>query len=306
MTKLLVASGSVNKTGKSVEIINLDEKNAIDVCDDLPYLPENATFGTGQLFNGSTPIICQCSCQAYQNGSWVSEADPKACRYNASSSILTNSDGKEFLFIAGGSKDVGEHLNLTETFDGTYWNNQASALEAVSGHCIVHINSSTVLSIGGLNIQGPMKSTFFYNKNKNKWTPGPSLNTARVDLTCGILLWRNSTSANIEKVVVAAGGWDVDDTSQIWTNSTELLYFDDLDIIEKDWTKGPDLPSIVYDAAMVEYNNTVILIGGGEDANRLYQLSSPKESWVEMKQTLKRKRAGHIAFLVPDEIVNCH
>ena len=99
----------------------------------------------------------------------------------------------------------------------------------------------------------------------------------------------------------------MDQNLKIWENSTELLYFNDIDIIEKQWTAGPDLPTISYDATMVEYNNTVILVGGGEDANQLYQLSSPKGLWVEMKQTLKSKRAaGHVAFLVPDEIVNCH
>ena len=310
MTKLLIASGLGKNIEKKVEIINLNEEHADLVCDDLPELYESATYGTGQLYNGSIPIICQCSCQLFQNGSWFFKDDTKVCRYNASSAILTNFGDKEVLLISGGTMENGKHLNITETtetFDGSYWADQEPAIEAVSGHCIVHINSSTIISIGGLNTSSPVKNTYFYNKKMDKWTSGPSLNTARVDLTCGILFWINPATDNMEKVVVAVGGWNMDQNLKIWENSTELLYFNDIDIIEKQWNLGPDLPIIPYDAAMVEYNNTMILVGGGEEANRLYQLLSPKGLWVEMKQTLKSKRAGgHVAFLVPDEIVNCH
>jgi len=346
MTKLLIASGLGTDIEKNVEIINLNEENNCDDLPELRESATYGTgvnfiniklahfsykllfssyilalnelsyekfarltlmkLTAGQLFNGSMPIICQCSCQLFQNGSWIFKDDKKDCRYNASSTILTNFGDREVLLISGGSRENGKHLSITETFDGSYWANQDSEIEAVSGHCIVHINSSTIISIGGFNTSSPVKNTYFYNKKIDKWTPGPTLNIARVDLTCGVLLWRNPLSDDMEKVVVAAGGWSGDQNLKMWANSTELLYFNDIDIIEKQWTAGPELPSISYAAAMVEYNNTVILVGGGEDANQLYQLSSPKESWVQMKQTLKRKRAGHIAFLVPDEIVNCH
>ncbi len=59
---------------------------------------------------------------------------------------------------------------------------------------------------------------------------------------------------------------------------------------------------------MIEFGNSVILVGGEGvvDGQHLYQLSGPNESWIEMKQTLKVSRFRHIAFLVPDELVNCH
>ncbi len=59
---------------------------------------------------------------------------------------------------------------------------------------------------------------------------------------------------------------------------------------------------------MIQYNNSVILVGGSSEADghHLYQLSSPNGRWIKMKQTLKQNRATHISFLVPDDIVNCH
>jgi len=57
-------------------------------------------------------------------------------------------------------------------------------------------------------------------------------------------------------------------------------------------------------STMTEYNNTAILVGGLSN-KYLYQLSSPDDQWVEMKQALKERRAAHVAFLIPDNIVNC-
>jgi hypothetical protein len=111
MTKLLVASGK--HSPKSVEIINLDEKNASLVCDDLPDLLVGVEGATGQLFNGKIPIICgglnpvtsetNCSCQALQRNSWNIAPEPTACRRKAGSGLLRKSEKDEFLFIAGGN-----------------------------------------------------------------------------------------------------------------------------------------------------------------------------------------------------------
>jgi len=59
----------------------------------------------GKLFEGR-PIVCggignECQCQVYQNVSWDFTPKPSKCRYGSASAILTNSLGKEVLFIAG-------------------------------------------------------------------------------------------------------------------------------------------------------------------------------------------------------------
>ena len=56
-TKLLVATGKKG-TLITVEVINLDEANPGQKCDNLPDLPTGLKGPTGQLFNKTTPIIC--------------------------------------------------------------------------------------------------------------------------------------------------------------------------------------------------------------------------------------------------------
>ncbi len=71
------------------------------------------------------------------------------------------------------------------------------------------------------------------------------------------------------------------------------------------WVMGPSLPKAIWASTMNEFQNGVILIGGDKQVD-LYQLTSPNGTWTKMKQTLKVARYGHVSFLVPDELVNCH
>jgi hypothetical protein len=58
LTKLLVATGTEQSFFQSIEVLNLDASNPSLVCDNLPVLPVGLAAGTGQLFQGTTPIIC--------------------------------------------------------------------------------------------------------------------------------------------------------------------------------------------------------------------------------------------------------
>ena len=187
------------------------------------------------------------------------------CRTKAASEIFTNAEGKEVFFMAGGYGNG--LLNITQTFDGKNWNSQQTENlpEPVWEHCIVKINSSTLLSIGGKEYEYslaayPSNNTYFYNVQANKWTPGPSLNIPRSALSCGILQWKNSETNRLEKVIVAAGGWNsAGNVSPI----VELLHLEHNDTVKGDWVLGPELPKAAPDSTMIEYNNSVILVGGG-------------------------------------------
>jgi len=224
---------------------------------------------------------------------------------------------KEIFFIAGGRNVGGNTVLLdTETFDGTVWNSQLTENlpTTVYLNCIVKINSSSLISVSGSvksNFQEYTKNTYLYNSHSNKWTSGPALKIQRNKLSCGLLVWNNPKSNKLEKVVVAVGGYG-DDLVDL--SSVELLYLNEDDTIRGEWVTGPEVPKAGYAATMVEYNNSVILIGGvGDDGvdglldgHHLYQLSSPNGPWIEMRQTLRKERDNFVSFLVPDELVNCH
>jgi hypothetical protein len=247
LTKLLVATGNADDAAKySVEIVNLDEENPDLKCDNFQNLPIEVPFGaTGQLLFGRIPIICggwgnECNCQAFQNGSWFLARYPTNCRTRAASTILTNSEGKEVLLIAGGYDKDYKDLRSVETFDGNDWKSQEIRKIPIFTyeHCIVKINSSTLLSIGGQNGKNVLSSTFFYNAQYNKWTPGPVLTNSRSALSCGILKRKNPDSNQMQKIVVAAGG-----TNCNCRPSVELLYLNSDDSPHGGWEKGPELPT---------------------------------------------------------------
>ena len=116
-------------------------------------------------------------------------------------------------------------LHETETFNGTIWNSQLTddLPDATFLHCIVKINSSTLLSIGGSGASNNFNHTYFCNAQSNKWTPGLSLKVHRNKMSCGILQWNNSITNQSAKVVVAAGGYGNDnaDLSSVLPLSTK-------------------------------------------------------------------------------------
>ena len=172
--------------------------------------------------------------------------------------------------------------------------------------CLVKINNSLLLLIGGETQDNPVTgNTFFFHIDENKWTPGPALNFPREGLGCGIIEWLNPSTDNLEKVVVAAGGVEF---QRNVSSTVELLFLNQYSTENFSWSMGPSLPTPVSYATAVEFQNSIILIGGEVtmDGNNTYKLSSPNGTWVQMKQRLKEPRFCHAAFLVPDELVNCH
>jgi hypothetical protein len=305
LTKMLVATGYGFL--KSIEVVNLDASKPNLVCDNLPDFPVGLEGGTGQLFQGTTPIICggarpnrfvdSCDCYALKNGGWNKISSLQECRRYASSTLVTLENQEEVLMITGGQNS--NTLKSAESFNGTDWEQLmfSDMLQPAWLHCIVKINLTTLLLVGGFNT-GTMANTYFYQLKENAWTSGPSLQIARNGLSCGIMNWNNPETNQVDKVIVAAGGYNQD--------SVELLFIDGGE--SNAWVLGPPLPKYAVYSTMVEFQNSVILIGGegGVDGLHLYQLSSPNGTWVEMKQTLREKKSKHVSFLVPDELVNCH
>ncbi len=268
-----------------MEVINLDPAIPGLACDNLPEFPLGLAAATGQLFNKSTPIICGgnngndlCDCYALQNQSWTKISSLNQCRRYPASALVSLKHEEEVLMITGGY-DAPTVLNSVEFFDGTDWEQgQVSVLpRGVWEHCLVKINSTTLLLVGGSETDGvvsPVSATHFYDVNKNQWIPGPTLNVARAGAGCGLLNWMNPQTNQMEKIVVASGGYE--------SSTTELLYVDRIG--DYSWVMGPSLPTENGFPSMVEFQNSVILIGGGypNGSKDLYQLSSPGVNVIKL------------------------
>ncbi len=227
---------------------------------------------------------------------WVTSASMNSVRVNAAAAQLK--DGK--FFVTGGYNG-SYHINSAEMLTEEGWESNIPALPVtILDHCMVTVNSTTVMVIGGYqNGQGYSGKTFYITFGEESWTKGPELKNKRLYHSCGKIR-RNKESQ--EMSIIVAGGDD---------GSSKLSSVEILDEGSNEWQTGPELPFGIGNSQMVEdQNGGVVLIGGrriGVTLDTLYQLSHGGQDavWTEMEQKLKTGRQQHTAFLIPDNIVDC-
>jgi hypothetical protein len=182
------------------------------------------------------------------------------------------------------------------------WESQIPSLPfTFATGCMVIVNSTTLMIIGGKQNDKLSGKTFYFNFGGQSWNDGPELKYKREGHSCGRIR-RDKDSQEISVIVVAGGDGFSD-------------YFSSVEILNESsntWTTGPELPFGITFFQMVEDSNRGVVLIGGESATNssldtLYQLphGGPNAVWTKMKQKLTTKRDRHIAFLVPNSIVDC-
>jgi hypothetical protein len=209
-------------------------------------------------------------------------------------------DGK--LLVTGGYDGSFSSLNSAEMLTEEGWeSNMPSLPVTIYAHCMVTVNSTTVMVIGGFqNGQDFSGKTFYFTFGEASWTEGPELKNKRRYHSCGKIR-RNKESQ--EMSIIVAGGYD--GSSRL--SSVEILHEG-----SNKWQTGPKLPFGIDGSQMVEdQNGGVVLIGGYSPSvgtlDTLYQLPHGGQDavWTKMEQKMKTGRAWQTAFLVPDNIVDC-
>jgi hypothetical protein len=125
-------------------------------------------------------------------------------RYSAASFVWNSTT----LWLTGGSTTSGldgpvktkstEFVQLTGTTPGP-----DLPLE-VSSHCVVSLNDTTLLLIGGARLDWTeSKATFFYNTDHKTWTDGPSLTIGRSSHSCA--LFKSPQHGHTDTVIVTGG-----------------------------------------------------------------------------------------------------
>ncbi len=286
------------------EVINL--ASSTPTCKNPPIFPAKVynTFG-GLGFKGN-PILCQGyqniapsnKCYSLENNQWVSSASMNSPRHSAAAAHLK--DGK--LLLTGGFNETGSNLNNAEMFTEEGWESNIPSLPlTIQSHCMVTVNSTTVMVIGGRQNGNYISGkTFYFTFGEESWTEGPELKNKRSHHSCGKIR-RNKESQ--EMSIIVAGGYD----GSAYLSSVEIL-----DEGSNEWQTGPELPFGIDGSQMVEdQNGGVVLIGGVSSSvgslEALYQLPHGGQDavWTDMEQKMKTGRHQHTAFLVPDNIVDC-
>jgi N-acetylneuraminic acid mutarotase len=307
-SKLLICGGYNTDT---CEVINL--ASSASTCKNPPNFPAKIYQAIGGLGFKGNPILCgglqndvrSNKCYSLENNKWVSSASMNSVRVYAAAAQLQN--GK--LLVTGGFDASGSYLNSesdslnsAEMLTEEGWeSNIPSLLVTINYHCMVTVNLTTVMVIGGeQNGKGYSGKTFYFTLGEESWTEGPELKNRRWYHSCGRIR-RNKDSQ--EMSIIVAGGYD---------GSSKLPSVEILEEGSNEWQTGPELTfGISYYQMVEDQNGGVVLIGGrsysGYNLNTLYQLPHGGQDaiWTKMEQKMKTGRSEHTAFLVPDNIVDC-
>jgi hypothetical protein len=284
-------------------VINL--ASSASTCKNPPNFPARVYSAIGGLGFKGNPIICgghqndalSNKCDSLENKEWVSSASMNSVRVDAAAAQLK--DGK--LLVTGGNDASLLNLNSSEMLTEEGWDSNIPSLPfTIYGHCVVTVNSTTVMAIGGYQ-NGFSGKTFYFTFGEESWTEGPELKNKRRYHSCGKIR-RDKDSQ--EMSIIVAGGTD---GFFSFLSSVEIL-----DEGSNEWQMGPELPFTIDSSPMVEdQNGGIVLIGGYSSAvvnlDTLYQLPHGGQDavWTEMEQKMKTGRKDHTAFMVPDNIADC-
>jgi hypothetical protein len=301
LSKLLICGGNYPYT-YTCEVINL--ASSASTCKIPPNFPATVRAAIGGLGFKGNPIVCggrqngdlSNKCYSLEHNEWVSSASMNSVRDVAAAAQLQ--DGK--ILVTAGSDGSGSDLNSAEMLTEEGWDSNIPSLPVtIWAHCMVTVNSTTVMAIGGFQNGQRSGKTFYFTFGEDSLTEGPELKNKREDHSCGKIR-RNKESQ--EMSIIVAGGNDGS-----YLSSVEIL-----DEGSNEWETGPELPFGIDESQMVEdQNGGVVLIGGFSSSvgtlDTLYQLphGGQDAAWTKMEQKMKIGRFLHTAFLVPNNTVDC-
>jgi hypothetical protein len=224
MTKVLVTTGA-DVGSKKNEIVDLN--NPTNVCQPkfwADYPLDKVYAASGGLLTNNNALICggrtgsgrldDCfSIGIYSIPHGIKKtATLTQPRWFASSVVLNSTT----LWLTGGYLGSG-HTKSTEFVQLTGTTPGPDLPLEVAYHCLVSLNDTTALLIGGQLQDGTSsKFTWFYNTDHKTWTDGPSLILGRYYHSCA--LFKSPQHGHTDTVIVTGGG-----NGTNYLASTELL-----------------------------------------------------------------------------------
>jgi hypothetical protein len=162
VSKLLICGGYITDT---CEVINLT--STASTCTNPPNFPTTAYRAVGGLGFKGNPILCGSvqndvpsnKCYSLENNEWVSSVSMNSVRVQAAATQLQ--DGK--LLVTGGFDASESYLNSAEMLTEEGWDSNLPSLPVtILDHCMVTVNSTTVITIGGWQNSQFSGKTFYF------------------------------------------------------------------------------------------------------------------------------------------------
>ena len=145
---------------------------------------------------------------------------------------------------------------------------------------LVDMGHGKVMLIGG---SWGLKETYIFHFKNQSWTDGPMLNHGSQYSQTGYVQLSNG-----KRMILVLAGEN--------SKKVQFLYPD-----ENQWVDGPDMPTTLFQAATVQWDKTLLVIGGkkGNDAfDTVWKFDHNSKQFVAMNQKLKIARRKHTAILV--------
>ena len=280
----------------SIEILDIDTKMS---CAAFPSVPTGFRGGGGGLIDQTVPWVCSghpnfAKCYLFKSGAWsqTGSLSQERLHFSVVSGSPFGNPTHKFYVVSGSASVTGE------VFDGNTFSVVAPPVPfKFYVSCMVYLNATTVMLIAGW--QGATTyspSTYVMNANFLVWQQGPTLNVGRYGHGCGRIV---SGVAGEGYSTIIAGGYNAGLLNQV-----EIL-----DDGATSWRYGPSLPAATNSAPMVEdQTGGVLYVGGysGSFTNIIFRLRHAKAQWETLASTIATPRMWHSAFLVPNDLVNCH
>ena len=156
---MLIGAGQSNNGNlftNEVEIIDLSLKSSKS-CQNLPNFPSSVRGVIGSLGSKNRPTICGGfngsfvkDCYAYENKLWSKTSPMESSRGHAAVSLSPYQNKSQNFFVSGGF-DGQKDLNTGEINSANSWTPLKAGLPVtIRRHCMVLLNSTTVLLVGGI------------------------------------------------------------------------------------------------------------------------------------------------------------
>jgi hypothetical protein len=307
-TKILVGLGATTSgSTNNFEVIDLESTTS--KCSQVTPYPVALHGSMGGIGMNEKPIVCGGYGSSAHHSEcykldkiWQTSISLKATiAYGAIAPSPFTNKSHHFI-LSGGRSQSSSYLNTVDVLKETEWERLSSHLPTVMHqHCMVLMNSTTLITVGGHNANY-LKDTYILNAARSpSWAPGPPLKYSRHIHSCSRI--RKNANDLLEFSIIAVGGYN---------NSGSMTSVELLDEGASQWRDGPELPTGIHYAQMVEDPlGGVILIGGSSSTNAyshtMYRLAHAEEGarWMELPQKLSIGRYLHTAIMVPDNFVNC-
>jgi hypothetical protein len=221
----LVTTGSSFGSNKT-EITDI--VNAGNSCSQLASFPIDFVYGTTGGLIDNAPLIC--GGYTLYNGVALDECfvigktettvatTMSTPRGNAASATLN----RNTLWVTGGAASHSPPpLQTTELVQLSGTRPGPDLPVPLTRHCVVALNSTTFLVIGGYTNFTVTNAVYYYRFDTNSWIPGPPLSTTRQFHAC--TRFTSALHGNLDVVLVAGGSehFNFLDTSEILIVGTD-------------------------------------------------------------------------------------